>query len=318
MASIHTLARQVDPCADIRGRLASIIARHLGDRRESETPVSGLTIHGTSRPSEPSSYLYEPSFALIASGSKRVVLADETYVYDESHFLLTAIGLPTIVQVLDASPSTPYYSVKLNIDLELASELITEVDEHGLRAASPETGMALGPVTPPLANATLRLVELLDTPEDVPILARPLQRELLYRVLTSGAGARLRQAVDLNTQSNRVARAVRWIRQNYTHPLRIKDLADSVGMAESTLHQHFRTLTAMSPLQYQKRLRLHEARRLMINQRIDAGTAAHRVGYESATQFSREYSRMFGTSPKRDVRTILDADANHVRLAPVD
>ncbi|GAB7524176.1 AraC family transcriptional regulator [Paraburkholderia sp. 2C] len=318
MASMHTLARQADPCAAIRGQLADIIARHLGDRRESETPIPGLTIHGTSRPSEPTSYLYEPSFALIASGSKRVVLADETYVYDESHFLLTAIGLPTIVQVLGANASRPYYSVKLNIDLELASELITDVDARGLRTTSPETGMALGPVTQPLATATLRLAELLDTPEDVPILARSLQRELLYRVLISPAGGRLRQAVDLRAQGNRVAAAVRWIRQNYARPLRIKELADQVGMGESTLHQHFRTLTNMSPLQYQKRLRLHEARRLMINQRIDAGTAAHRVGYESATQFSREYSRLFGTPPKRDVRTILDADFGRARLAPID
>jgi len=318
MATIHTLARQADPCAAIRGQLANIILRHLGEKRESETPIPGLSIHGTTRPSEPSSYLYEPSFALIACGSKRVVLANETYVYDENHFLLTAIGLPTIVQVLDANASRPYYSIKLNIDLELASELITDVDERGLRTTPPETGMALGPVTSPLATATLRLVELLDTPQDIPILARSLQRELLYRVLTSSAGGRLRQAVELRAQGNRVAAAVRWIRENYARPLRIKHLADQVGMGESTLHQHFRMLTNMSPLQYQKRLRLHEARRLMINQRIDAGTAARRVGYESPTQFSREYSRLFGASPKRDVRTILDANFSHARLAPID
>jgi len=308
MTSIHTLSRQTDPCVAVRGQLADIIVRHLGEKCESQTPIPGLSIHGTNRPSEPTSYLYEPSFALIASGSKRVVLASETYVYDESHFLLTAIGLPTIVQVLDADANRPYYSVKLNIDLDLASELITDVDARGLYTMPPETGMALGAVTPPLATATLRLVELLDTPEDIPILARALQRELLYRVLTSSAGGRLRQAVELRAQGNRVAAAVRWIRENYARPLRIKHLADQVGMGESTLHQHFRTLTNMSPLQYQKRLRLHEARRLMINQRIDAGTAAHRVGYESATQFNREYSRLFGTSPKRDVRTILNAD----------
>lgn len=308
MVSIQTAAPEVDQCVAIRGRIAEIVRRHLDGRGESETAIQGLTIHGATGSTEPGSYLYEPSFALIASGAKRVVLAEETYVYDETHFLLTAVGLPTIVQVLNASERTPYYSVKLNIDLDLAADLITDVDQHGPRTISAATGMALGPVTLTVATATLRLVELLDAPEDIPILARSIERELLYRVLTGPAGARLRQAVQQGTQTNRVATVIRWIRENFARPLRISDLANTAGMAESTLHQHFRALTAMSPLQYQKHLRLHEARRLMINERIDAGTAAHRVGYESTTQFNREYSRLFGTPPRRDVKAILDVE----------
>jgi AraC-like DNA-binding protein len=304
MTSIQTEAQGTDPCAVFRTRIAEIVRRHLGGRNESETPIAGLTIHGSTEPTEPGSYLYEPSFALIASGAKRVVLGDETYVYDESNFLLTAVGLPTIVQVLNASKRTPYYAVKLNIDLDLAAELIVEVDQHGPRSISASTGMALGQVTLTLTTATLRLVQLLDAPEDIPVLARSIEWELLYRVLTSSAGGRLRQAVQLGTQTNRVAAAIRWIREHFTQPLRIKDLAHIAGMAESTLHQHFRALTAMSPLQYQKQLRLHEARRLLLSEDIDAGTAALRVGYESITQFNREYRRQFGSPPKRDIKAL--------------
>nr|WP_246546232.1 AraC family transcriptional regulator [Ancylobacter defluvii] len=272
---------------------------------QAETGGAGLTIHGKTGPAEPTSFLYDPSFALIARGSKRVVLGRECYVYDESHFLLTAVGLPTIVQVLNASRSEPYYSIKLNIDLELARELISEVAQSGAETKLAGTGMAIGPVTHSLALATMRLTELLDSPQDIPILARSLQREILYHVQTSPIGIRLRQAVQFGTRTNRVATAIRWIRENFTEALKIDELAAMAGMGESTLHHHFRAITAMSPLQFQKHLRLHEARRLMVNDRIDASMAAFRVGYESATQFNREYGRLFGAPPKRDVTMIL-------------
>ncbi|GLK85908.1 hypothetical protein GCM10017653_39780 [Ancylobacter defluvii] len=233
------------------------------------------------------------------------MLGRECYVYDESHFLLTAVGLPTIVQVLNASRSEPYYSIKLNIDLELARELISEVAQSGAETKLAGTGMAIGPVTHSLALATMRLTELLDSPQDIPILARSLQREILYHVQTSPIGIRLRQAVQFGTRTNRVATAIRWIRENFTEALKIDELAAMAGMGESTLHHHFRAITAMSPLQFQKHLRLHEARRLMVNDRIDASMAAFRVGYESATQFNREYGRLFGAPPKRDVTMIL-------------
>ncbi|MFC3695747.1 AraC family transcriptional regulator [Chenggangzhangella methanolivorans] len=296
-----------------RTRIAAIVRRHLGGEMSRDTVVPGLSIHGKTAAMEPGSYLYEPSFAFIARGAKRVVLGQETYVYDEGRFLLTAVGLPTVVQVIGASAENPYLSLKLDIDLEMARGLITEVDLHVSGASVAGAGLAVGPVTPALVAATLRLAELLDAPGDVPILAGSVQREILYRVLTSPVGGRLRQAVRLGTQTNRVAAAIRWIRENYTAPLRIDDLADAVGMGESTLHHHFRALTAMSPLQYQKLLRLHEARRLMLAEHADAGVAAHKVGYESATQFSREYRRMFGTPPKQDVRAILSP---HMAVPP--
>jgi len=253
----------------------------------------------------PDSSLYEPSFAFIIKGAKRVVLGNETYVYDQDHFLLTAVGLPTIVQVLDASASAPYLSLKLDIDLDMARELIAEVDQLGSPAEGNGTGIAIGPVTPELANAALRLLDLLDEPRDIPILARFIQREILYRIVTGPVGGRLRHAVEVGTQTNRVSAAIRWLREHFDQPVRVETLASVAGMGESTLHHHFRALTAMSPLQYQKHLRLHEARRMMIADRIDAASAALRVGYESVTQFNREYRRLFGAPPKTDVRYIL-------------
>jgi len=236
-----------------------------------------------------------------------VILGDETYLYDQDHFLLTAVGLPTIVQVLDASVSAPYVSFKLDIDLDLARELIAEVDQLGGATEGRGTGIAIGPVTPQLAGAAMRLLDLLDHPAEIPIMARSIQREILYRVMTGPVGSRLRHSVQVGTQTNRVSTALRWLREHYDQPIRIETLADIAGMGESTLHHHFRALTAMSPLQYQKHLRLHEARRIMIADRVDAGSAALRVGYESVTQFNREYRRLFGVPPKTDVRTILQA-----------
>ncbi len=241
---------------------------------------------------------------MILQGSKRVVLGDATYLYDESRFLLTAVNLPTITQVLMATPKEPYISILLKLDLVAAKQMIADVDLTERDAAAGGTGMATGPATVALFSALTRLIELLDTPRDIPILGDLIQREFLYRVLTSPAGARLRQIVRLGTQGDRIARAIDWLRDNYARPLRIEELADVSGMGVSTLHHHFRLLTAMSPLQFQKHLRLHEARRLMLSEELDAGNASLRVGYESPTQFNREYRRLFGTPPMRDVKVL--------------
>lgn len=306
MTILRGAAAEEDPTIALAcSRIVDLVKRHLAATGRSETAVPGLTVHGKTTSTEPSSFLYEPSFALIATGAKRVMLGDESYIYDQSHFLLTAVGLPTIVQVLGATEAKPYYSIKLDIDLELARELISEVAQQGPELPVATRGMAIGPVTPALALTAMRLTELLESPEDIPILARSLQREILYHVLTGPVGSRLREAVQLGTRTDRVGSAIRWIRENFTDELSIGNLAAIAGMGESTLRHHFRAVTMMSPLQYQKHLRLHEARRLMLNDRLDAGSAGFRVGYESATQFNREYRRLFGAPPKRDVGSIL-------------
>lgn len=259
----------------IRRRMVSIFVRHFDGEGSTETAVPGLSLHRRMSMAAPASFLYEPSLALIVRGEKRVILGHETYHYDQAHFLLTA------------------------------RELIAEVDQLRYSTTANEPALAVGPVTAQLLNAALRLLELVDRPQDIPILSRSIQREIIYRALVSPVGARLRQVVEVGTQTNRVSAAVRWLRDHFQQPFRVEQLAEIAGLGESTLHHHFRALTAMSPLQYQKHLRLHEARRLMITERLDAGSAALRVGYESATQFNREYRRLFGVPPKTDIRAIL-------------
>lgn len=308
MSKTHPLPQHgEDPAIEpIRERMATAIVRHLGGRNEATTAVAGLNIYSCGHTTAPGSYLYAPSYAFIVRGTKRVVLGDETYVYDERQFLLTAINLPTIAQVIGATEGAPYLSLKLDVDLELARELIADVDAVGAGKGMGGRGMAVGVVTPELASATMRLIDLLDAPHDIPILARGIEREILYRVLSSPAGVRLRQAVQVGTQTHRVANAIRWIHDHYRSPLRIDELARAAGMGESTLHRHFRVLIGMSPLQYQKQLRLNEARRLMLSDRLHAGVAARHVGYESEAQFNREYRRLFGSPPKRDVQELRD------------
>lgn len=287
----------------IRDELSDKILNLLGAGQELDAPQLGLFLTKRTSPMPPTPYQYDPSLAMIIRGRKRVILGDTTYSYDESLFLLTAVNLPTITEVLGASPEDPYISIVLKLDLVAAKQLISEIDADEPSTPS-GSAMAVGPATRPLFDALGRLIDLVDTPEDARILGDLIQREMLYRLLTSPSGARLRQIVRIGTQSNRVARAVMWLRENYRSPLRVEELARLSGMGVSTLHHHFRVLTAMSPLQFQKHLRLHEARRLLLEGEMDAGTAALDVGYESATQFNREYRRLFGAPPIRDVKSL--------------
>jgi AraC-like DNA-binding protein len=259
-------------------------------------PVPGLTLTRRVQPVPPTAYLYEPSLAVIIQGRKHVVLGQSRYWYDEASFLLTAVNLPTITEVLDANEAAPYLSILLKLDLGAGRQVMTEIDLEGPSSIA-GSGMAIGPATPPLLNSLERLLDLLSAPQDIAVVGKLIHREILYRLLTSPAGARLRQTVKIGSQSNRTARAVNWLRENYIAPLRVEDLAERCGMG-------VRQLTALSPLQFQKHLRLHEARRLLLNGDMDAASAAFEVGYESATQFNREYRRLFGAPPMRDVKAI--------------
>ncbi|UPU35641.1 AraC family transcriptional regulator [Geomonas paludis] len=266
-----------------------------------ETPVPGLSLFKREAVTEPVSGMYEPSVCLVAQGAKRVQLGDETLVYDANHFLITSVHLPTVVQIIEASPEKPYLGLRLMLDLREVSQLMLDSNLPQPRTQQSSRGMAVGEVTVPLISAFQRLLDLLDEEKDVPILAPMIQREIIYRLLVGDQGARLRQIASAGSQSQQIARAIDWLKGNFANPLRIDELATKVNMSTSTFHHHFRTLTAMSPLQYQKMLRLNEARRLMLTERLDATTAAFNVGYESASQFSREYSRLFGTPPLRDI-----------------
>ncbi len=284
--------------------LKKSIARWTDIGEQRETAIPSLALFRREEPTEPMCGMYEPSLCLVAQGAKRVQLGDDTYVYDEQHYLITSVHLPTVVQIIEASPEKPYLGLRLTLDQRAISQMMVDSNLPPPRPHQSSRGMATGEVTLPLLSAVQRLVDLLAEPKDIPILAPIIEREIIYRLLVGDQGTRLRQIASAGSQSHQIARAINWLQDNYTQPLRIDDLARQVNMSTSTFHHHFRALTAMSPLQYQKRLRLNEARRLMLAEPVDATTAAFQVGYESASQFSREYSRLFGAPPLRDINSL--------------
>ncbi|MHB1134089.1 MAG: AraC family transcriptional regulator [Chloroflexota bacterium] len=287
--------------------LAQRIARWTAGSGPSVTAIPGLTLSRYEAPTEPRSYLQEQSVCLIAQGSKRVMLGEEVYQYDARHFLLTSVDLPAVAQILEASKEKPYLGLLLKVDRQAIAQLLVDSSLPLPREQEAGRGLAVSAFSLPLVNAFQRLIDLLDRPEDIPILAPLVQREILYRLLVGEQGPRLRQIGAAGSQGHEVARAIDWLKANFNRPLRIDDLAAYARMSTSTFHHHFRALTSMSPLQYQKWLRLNQARRLMLTERLDAATAGFRVGYESASQFSREYRRLFGTSPSRDIASLRQA-----------
>ena len=266
-----------------------------------ETAIPGLSLYRLDEPTPPTSIMYQPRICMVAQGAKRVLLGDDTYVYDEHHLLIASVDLPTVVQIIKASRKKPYLGLVLKLDQREISQLMVDSNLPLPRPQQSSRGMATCEVTLPLLNAFQRLMDLLAEPKDIPILAPIIQREIVYRLLVGDQGSHLRQIASAGSQSQQIARAIDWLKDNFTQPLRIDDLATQVNMSTSTFHHHFRALTAMSPLQYQKWLRLYEARRLMLTEHQDAATAAFQVGYESPSQFSREYKRLFGAPPLRDI-----------------
>ncbi|MGA9109979.1 MAG: AraC family transcriptional regulator N-terminal domain-containing protein [Syntrophobacteraceae bacterium] len=292
--------------------LGKSIARLTEKGDQLVTEIPGLSLFQRNEPTQPESRMYEPRICLITQGAKRVLLGDDTYVYGERHFLITSVNLPTVVQIIKASREKPCLGLILKLDQREISQLMVDSNLPLSRPQQSSRGMATGEVTLPLLTAFQRLVDLLAEPKDIPILAPIIQREIFYRLLTGDQGARLRQIASAGSQSQQIARAIEWLKDNFTRPLRIDDLATQVNMSTSTFHHHFRTLTAMSPLQYQKWLRLNEARRLMLIENQDAATVAFRVGYESPSQFSREYGRLFGAPPLRDITSLRQMTVNEM------
>jgi AraC-like DNA-binding protein len=293
------------PAASGRGaarrELAAIIARCAPGDGSFATAIPSLTVHRSTRCTEPTHTVYSPALTLLAQGAKRVLLGDEVFEYDDANYLVTSVDLPVTSRVTLASPDTPYLCVAWSIDPHAAAALIAEAELRAPSATRPERAMGVSAIEPVLMDAVLRLARLLDTPRDIAILAPVIEREILYRLLTGAQAARLWQIAAAESQSQQIARAIDWLKANFSGPLRIETLAQAVHMSASSLHHHFKAITGLSPLQYQKQLRLREARRLMMTDDVDAAAAARRVGYESASQFSREYHRLFGAPPVRDV-----------------
>jgi AraC-like DNA-binding protein len=284
--------------------LASKIAFFVGSRETLITDVPGLLLSRRTVPTAPASATYEPSLAVVAQGRKQANLGGTNFIFDQSRYLLTSLDLPVICNVIEASEHVPYLCFVLKLEMPVVRELLTREEIQEPESSSDKPAMALGKTTPELLDACCRLVDLLNSPQDIPFLSELIQREIIYRILRGPQGARLRAIATLGDQSQRTAKAIAWVKVNFAKPLRVEDLANIAGMGVSTLHHHFRALTAMSPLQYQKQLRLQAARERMLMDGLDAASAAFEVGYESATQFNREYSRLFGLPPMRDIRTL--------------
>jgi AraC-like DNA-binding protein len=296
-----------------------VLARTIADRAIGEgdtlTEIRGLRLYRRSRPTACTSATYEPSLVVFVQGEKRINLGKTTYLCDASTFLLTSVDLPVVSQVITATKDEPILGLLLKLELPLVREILSLEEFHSREGSADARGMAIGVTSVELLDACSRLVDLLDAPQDIPFLSNLIQREILYRLLRSPQGKHLRAIATLGEQSQRTAKAVEWLRMNYARPLRVEELATLARMGVSTLHHQFRSLTAMSPLQYQKQLRLHVARERMLNDGLDAASAAFEVGYESASQFNREYSRFFGQPPMRDIkaRRLADTAATNTR-----
>ncbi|MCO6058852.1 AraC family transcriptional regulator [Pseudomonas sp. MOB-449] len=299
-AQAFLAAQEPDTAARPQQELVQLIERFTRQDGLLTTAIPGLSLYRVTQPSEPLHCLYEPALGLVVQGRKKVLLGEETYYYGPSQFLVVSMDLPVIGQVIDASPEVPFLSLRLDLDPKEISALLMDLPAPAPSPACPRC-LSVSGLGESLQDAVLRLLRLLDSPEDIPVLAPLVRREILYRLLRGEQCAQLRQIASSGTQGHRIGRAVNWLRQNFHQPLQIDRLASEVNMSTSALHHHFKAMTAMSPLQFQKQLRLQEARRLMLVEALDAASAGGRVGYESPSQFSREYSRLFGAPPLRDI-----------------
>lgn len=284
-----------------RVELADLIERHTPKDGSFTTAVEAFFLSRYSQSSDFAPSLPKPALCIMAQGRKEVRLADEHFAYDPLNYLVVSVSIPISGRVLEVSPEKPVLALRLDIDPLEISTLISDAGPMGVPSRPAGRGLYVEPIDPPMLDAVLRLTRLLDTPKDIAMLAPLIRREILYRLLRSPQGYRLYEIASENSQTHRVTRAISWLNGNFEQPLRIDNLAREANLSVSTLHHRFKAVTAMSPLQYQKQLRLNEARRLMLIEGLDASAAGYRVGYESPSQFSREYSRLFGAPPVRDL-----------------
>jgi AraC-like DNA-binding protein len=288
-----------------RSSLVNRIAQWGGGSNVLETPIAGLKLQRWEAPTDPTSYMLPASICLIGQGRKRLYLGDETYVYDTHRFLITSIDLPVVTHIIEASHDKPYLGLTLELDLRAIAQLILTQNLQTSRPPAHHLGLAVSDVSAPLLNAFNRLIDLLETPGDISALAPLIKQEIFYRLLTGEQGARLRHIATDGNHGHQISRSIDWLKENFSKSVKVDELANRVGLSVSAFHSHFRSVTAMSPLQYQKRIRLNEARRMMLTEHIDAARAAFEVGYESPSQFSREYSRQFGAPPMRDIKSLI-------------
>ncbi len=284
--------------------LASIVRKHSNGDGIHATAVSGLFCIQLSAPNMKLPAVYKPSVCVIAQGAKQVLLEDEIYRYAPPQFLAISVDLPLVGQVTEASADRPYLCLQIEIDPRQIGELIAQSSDASWTRAETQRGLFVGTLDSLTQECVLRLARLLDTPKDIPMLTPMMLREFHYRLLSGNYGGAIAQMAIAGSTTHKIAQVIRRIKTHIAAPVRVEQLAAMANMSPSSFHQHFKAVTAMSPLQYQKRLRLTEARHILLSEDVDAATTAYRVGYESASQFSREYARMFGAPPMRDIAEI--------------
>lgn len=287
--------------------LAKAVGRFAENDGDCITAIPELTLHRRSATTEPVHCIYGFGVGITVSGKKRVALGEEVFDYCAGQSLLTTLDLPVVTHVTQASSAKPFLGLMLRLDSRAIVQAAAEMALPQPSRDCSYRAMSLGDLDPTLLGTVTRLVELLAEPRLIPQIAPLLQQEIVVRLLAGRHGPQLQRLVAVGTPSQQVAQSMAWLKMNFTRPVLADDLAASVHMSPSTFRQHFRAVAGMSPMQYLKQLRLQEARQLMLNQGIDAGTAGIRVGYESASQFSREYARLFGAPPLRDIRRMREA-----------
>lgn len=292
--------------------LSALIDRHVVGTGICSTAMPHVSLIRADAPSTTTPAVYEASLCIIAQGSKRVSIGEHSVVYDAAHYLLVSVDLPLVGHVLDASPERPYLCCKIDLDAAMLADLMASEGGGVARTELPVLGVY--PEDPDLIDAACRLVGLLDRPNTIRALAPLIEREILYRLLTGPHGPMLRHVATAGSHLNQVSRAIAAIRRRFDAPIRIDDVAAEAGMSSSSLHAHFKAITRMTPLEYQKQLRLQEARRLMLSEGATASTAGFAVGYESPSQFSREYRRLFGAPPRADIERLHAAPAAAMAL----
>jgi AraC-like DNA-binding protein len=283
-----------------REELAERIAQALPEDGTLDVSPS-FRLARSSRPTEPIHSMYQPAVCVVAQGRKHAHLGEELFRYDPGHYLIYTVDLPLTFQVEEASKERPYLGFRLNLDSSLVASVMMESGFEPKKGHMSMKAMDVSPMDANLLDAVVRLVRLLDTPVEGKVLAPLIIREIVFRLLVGGQGTRLSHLLGLGADTHRISKAIGFLRENFDQPVRMDDIAYELGMSVSGFHHHFKSVTAMSPLQFQKQIRLQEARRLMLSEDLDAASAGFRVGYEDPAYFSREYKKLFGAPPQRDI-----------------
>lgn len=299
-----TTADKIVPIDVRQGELAERVAKAVSSDGVHRTAFAPLSLIRASEIGLPLPAVYTPSLCVVVQGRKRAIVGNESFYYDAFNYLFVPVSLPVRGQILDASPERPYMCLRIDIDLREVGRLLLEMEADARTSAPAEQALYVARMSSDLQEAVLRLVRLLDTPADLPVLGPLTLREIWYRLLRGEMGQRLRDLTEMEGPVQRISRAIELLQRRYDKALRIEELADASHMSASTFHARFKSVTSMSPLQFQKQLRLHEARRLMMSEGLEASAAGYRVGYESPSQFSREYRRLFGAPPRREIASL--------------